>query len=107
MDILISYQNHFQTHFESIISYVCECFVKLRRKTFSIRTVLHRMIDKNVKKLNYTFNVGYSIALTSAIIDTLNAQKSTAVPNLCDVRDLFTIRSKQSINVFVYFLTAS
>lgn len=89
------------------MSYVCECLVKLRRKTFSIHTVLHRMIDKNGKNLNYTFNVGYSIALTSAIIEILNAQKSTAVPNLCDVRDLFTIRSKQSINVFVYFLTAS
>lgn len=103
MNILIPYQNHF----ESTISYVCECFVKLRRKTFSIQTILHGMIDKNRKNLNYTFNVGYSIALTSAIIEILNAKKSTAVPNLCDGRDLFTIRSKQSINVFVYFLTAS
>lgn len=56
------------------------------------------MIVQNRKKPLFTFNVGYSTALRSAMVKTFNANKPKVAPNFIDFLDLvYTQLSEVSV----------
>lgn len=63
------------------------------------------MIVQDRKKPLFTFNVGYSTALRSAMVKTFNANKPKVALNIIDFLDLYTQLSEVSATWFAQTVT--
>lgn len=97
----------------SLSQFICLLFLKVKLCR-CVRGILyfnyyarlsHRIIVQNRKKPLFTFNVGYSTALRSAMVKTFNANKPKVAPNFIDFLDLYTQLSEVSVTWFAQIVT--